>query len=70
MATLHELDEVLRETADRLAELGQGDSEITDRYLRKARSYTHTLRNNLALEAQGQVQQPGDGRNGDDHSSN
>ncbi|HKJ87917.1 MAG TPA: hypothetical protein VKA48_05365 [Gammaproteobacteria bacterium] len=59
MATLNELDEVLRETAERLASLGEGESEITDRYLKKALANVSTLRTNLALEATGRIHQAG-----------
>lgn len=62
MATLNELDDILRETLSRLNELESGDSEMTDRYLRKARANLQSLRTSLALEALSQLNpsDPGD----------
>ncbi|MFP4560674.1 MAG: hypothetical protein ACLFRB_07195 [Thiohalorhabdus sp.] len=67
MATLNDLDEVLRETVERLAALGEGDSEVTDRYLKKALAQVSTLRTNLALEAGSRTRPPG-GHSGDPSS--
>lgn len=58
MATLQELDEVLRNTLRRLEELEEGDSEVGDRYLRKARARVESLRTTLHLEALSQLDPP------------
>lgn len=65
MATLNELDDILRETLSRLNELESGDSEMTDRYLRKARANLQSLRTSLALEALSQLNPSGPGDNPD-----
>lgn len=65
MATLNELDNVLRDTLHRLNELEQGDSETTERYLRKARASVQSLRTGLALEALSQLNPSGPDGNSD-----
>lgn len=65
MATLNELDDVLRDTLHRLDELGEGDSEISERYLRKARASLQSLRTSLALEALTQLNPSGPDSNSD-----
>ena len=59
MATLNELDDVLRDALHRLNELDKGDSETTERYLRKARASLQGLRTSLALEALTQLNPSG-----------
>ena len=66
MATLNELDDVLRDTLHRLNELGEGDSEISQRYLRKARASLQSLRTSLALEALSQLNPSDPGTNSDE----
>lgn len=58
MATLQELDEVLRSTLRHLAELEEGDSQVGDRYLHKARANVESLRTSLNLEALSQLDPP------------
>ncbi|MFB6260719.1 MAG: hypothetical protein ABEJ96_02760 [Thiohalorhabdaceae bacterium] len=65
MATLNELDDVLRDTLHRLDELGEGDSEISQRYIRKARANLQSLRTSLALEALTQLNPSGPGSSSD-----
>jgi hypothetical protein len=62
MATLNELDNILRDTLHRLNELEKGDSVTTERYLRKARASLQSLRTSMALEALTQLNssEPGD----------
>lgn len=66
MATLNELDDVLRDTLHRLDELGEGESEISERYLRKARANLQSLRTSLALEALTQLNPSGPGNDSDE----
>jgi hypothetical protein len=65
MATLNELDNVLRDTLHRLNELEKGDSETTERYLRRARASVQSLRTSLALEALTQLNPSGSDDNPD-----
>ena len=65
MATLNELDNVLRDTLRRLNELEKGDSETTERYLRNARASVQSLRTSLALEALTQLNPSGPDDNPD-----
>jgi hypothetical protein len=66
MATLNELDDLLRDTLHRLNELGEGDSETTQRYLLKARANLQSLRTGLALEALTQLNPSGPRDNPDE----
>ncbi|HKJ71445.1 MAG TPA: hypothetical protein VKA55_06800 [Gammaproteobacteria bacterium] len=59
MATLNELDNLLRDTLHRLNEMESGDSETSERYLRKARASIQSLRTSLALEALTQLNPSG-----------
>jgi len=66
MATLSDLDDVLRDALHRLNDLEKGDSETTERYLRKARASLQSLRTSMALEALTQLNPSAPDQNPDD----